>query len=446
MKLSFLRGPALVATFLMVLCGFALAEVTLSVEAEDGSAEVILENVGDQVAVNVKAKVTDDEAGVFGFELVFDFDPAIVDLVEAEEGDFLKAGGDQTFYGNKPGGGFATKLGGDAVKGEGILIKATFEVKDLQEGEISLKDVLLSDAGAAKIEDVEIIPLALQVEAVAPPSLMVVQPNPPRYVGDELTFDGSGSTDPEGDPLTYKWDFGDGKEAEGEKATKIYDTAGKYQVTLTVSDSINEPQESVTTVEIVHCEAIIKEHEDDSQMIALEAKFPAANELGKAYIDVWKGEITVETGMFLEYQIAMYSGNPHFKAGVEVHATDGTVLGNVPDLGEVARDKWVHQKVSLDTLDGKTIDVIMVATESTEHLAGLFRAYFDNMQLTDGACRKQDIYIDGDNIPATGAPESDLSDTMGTEGVEDAKAHVTKIVAVQPAGKLVTTWASLKSF
>lgn len=46
-----------------------------------------------------------------------------------------------------------------------------------------------------------------------------------------------GSLDPDADPLTYAWDFGDGSvPILGFKATHVYALAGTYQVTLTASD------------------------------------------------------------------------------------------------------------------------------------------------------------------------------------------------------------------
>lgn len=53
----------------------------------------------------------------------------------------------------------------------------------------------------------------------------------------DVSFDGTGSFDPDGDPLSYDWDFGDGS-AHGSGATTshTYTTSGVYTVTLTVSD------------------------------------------------------------------------------------------------------------------------------------------------------------------------------------------------------------------
>jgi PKD repeat protein len=55
-------------------------------------------------------------------------------------------------------------------------------------------------------------------------------------VGSAIAFDGSASSDPDGDPLEYEWDFGDGETGEGVSPTHTYAHEGRYVVTLMVSD------------------------------------------------------------------------------------------------------------------------------------------------------------------------------------------------------------------
>jgi len=54
--------------------------------------------------------------------------------------------------------------------------------------------------------------------------------------GQPVSFNGSGSSDPDGDNLTYAWDFGDGGTGSGATPTHTYGIAGAYLVTLTVTD------------------------------------------------------------------------------------------------------------------------------------------------------------------------------------------------------------------
>ncbi|MDB5349626.1 MAG: cya 2 [Planctomycetota bacterium] len=71
--------------------------------------------------------------------------------------------------------------------------------------------------------------------------------------GTQVTFNGSGSTDPDHDVLTYLWDFGDNTTGTGETTSHTYQSVGTYQVKLTVFDGFggvstdqNSPANSLT--------------------------------------------------------------------------------------------------------------------------------------------------------------------------------------------------------
>lgn len=52
-----------------------------------------------------------------------------------------------------------------------------------------------------------------------------------------VNLNASASSDPDGDALTYSWNFGDGTTGSGVTTQKTYTTAGKFRITLTVRDS-----------------------------------------------------------------------------------------------------------------------------------------------------------------------------------------------------------------
>jgi hypothetical protein len=80
-----------------------------------------------------------------------------------------------------------------------------------------------------------------------------ITPNPTGYDGQIISFDASASYDPEGKPLTYYWDFGDGTNSGwiSEKTiTHVYNRQGKYNITLIVNDGeiSSKPYVSLLTI------------------------------------------------------------------------------------------------------------------------------------------------------------------------------------------------------
>jgi PKD repeat protein len=82
-------------------------------------------------------------------------------------------------------------------------------------------------------------------EWTSPDKLIKVINGPPRISLEypdlvnekaQVTFDASGSKDPEGGALQYSWDFGDGSTAASDKPSHMYKEYGSFTLKLTVSD------------------------------------------------------------------------------------------------------------------------------------------------------------------------------------------------------------------
>jgi len=60
-----------------------------------------------------------------------------------------------------------------------------------------------------------------------------------------VSFDGTNSSDPDGNIINYSWNFGDGTSDSGEKPDHVYSSSGDFTVELTVTDS-GGAQDSMT--------------------------------------------------------------------------------------------------------------------------------------------------------------------------------------------------------
>jgi|GEM_PF-1663572 len=59
-------------------------------------------------------------------------------------------------------------------------------------------------------------------------------------LGEAITFDGTGSLDPDGEIVAWDWDFGDGTTGTGPTPSHTYAAIGAYTVTLCVTDDLGE--------------------------------------------------------------------------------------------------------------------------------------------------------------------------------------------------------------
>jgi hypothetical protein len=96
---------------------------------------------------------------------------------------------------------------------------------------------LASIIGYRSIAWVDTIPSPTDATGNHSPTAVATAPGGANKThGQTVSFSGTTSSDPDGDYLSYVWNFGDGASATGATTTHVYAYAGTYQVTLTVYD------------------------------------------------------------------------------------------------------------------------------------------------------------------------------------------------------------------
>ncbi|HEV2670602.1 MAG TPA: PKD domain-containing protein, partial [Gemmatimonadales bacterium] len=167
---------------------------------------------------------------------------------------------------------FVVGTGGASLDGDSPSAIANSEVRDgntwgvlkltLNDGSydwqfVPVEDQTFTDAGSGSCHD-------------APPSTVnhapTAVPGGP-YSGTEgvaVTFDGSGSSDPDGDPVGYAWSFGDDSTAIGVAPSHTYVSAGSYTVRLTVTDTRGASSSATTTATIANVSPVVNAGRDQT--------------------------------------------------------------------------------------------------------------------------------------------------------------------------------------
>lgn len=118
---------------------------------------------------------------------------------------------------------------GDGTKENGAVVAHTYEKGGVYKAVLTVNDLQYTKCSSSS--DSILVTVNSKPSAVFDTVSMAV-------TGDELTFDATASADPDGDDLTYLWDFGDGTdEQSGSKVTHVYNKGGNYSVRLKVNDN-----------------------------------------------------------------------------------------------------------------------------------------------------------------------------------------------------------------
>jgi len=116
---------------------------------------------------------------------------------------------------------------GDGATSQEIAPRHTFATT----GDFQVRLTLTDDGGAQASRTLTV------AVTEAPLAVIAVTPTAAESAPAVFSFDGSASTDPDGEIVEYQWDFGDGSREFLQSVTHVYATSGTYRARLTVTDN-----------------------------------------------------------------------------------------------------------------------------------------------------------------------------------------------------------------
>ena len=230
----------------------------------------------------------------------------------------------------------------------------------------------------------------------SPPNAKVNGPYSGK-VGYQIFFKSTGSSDPDGDAIVFKWNFGDGKTSTNANPSHAYSSAGTYTVKLTVTDEHGASDSASTSCSV-------SEPPPPNEDPYAEANGPYSGKVGEAISFSGSGSSDPD-GSISEYRWSFGDGSAYaygktvthsysspgtYTATLRVKDNDGatdsdsatvTVTQLLPDGHFIINGQQVTDTMTLNT---NSFNVEFVATAAPSAVTRVqFRAWIDGTLKVD---------------------------------------------------------------
>ena len=133
---------------------------------------------------------------------------------------------------------------GDGEEGIGPEIEHTYSNPGIYQATLTVIDTRRARATAS-------VAIAVRESNVLPVVAFTISPSP-AYPRQTIRFDAGASYDPDGQIVSYEWEFGDGASGSGVLTSYRYDVQGTYDVVLTIRDNDGGVRTATTALSITN--------------------------------------------------------------------------------------------------------------------------------------------------------------------------------------------------
>ena len=209
--------------------------------------------------------------------------------------------------------------------------------------------------------------------------------------GQNISFNGGGSSDPDGNIVSYSWNFGDGSNGSGATPTHAYSATGSFTVTLTVVDNLGAQATASTTANIagptvdeVAAARLDPFNQTGNQMMARDCEWglPLVSLPGRSGMDLgiglsYSSMVWTRAGSFMSFDDDRGDPSPGFRIGF-------------PTIGPVFYDMQVGMNARLMiTSSGRRVELRQVSAGIYQSADSSYLRLTDNggsllLRTTDG--------------------------------------------------------------